>query len=92
MCRNIRRLFNLDPHATQDEIRDAATQYVRKVSGSTKPSNVNREAFDEAVDAVTEATTALLTSLTTQAPPRTREEERERTRKRTERRLAAQAS
>ena len=75
MCRNIRVLHNFEPPATVDEIESAALQYVRKVSGTTKPSAANQEAFDEAVRAVTEATRVLLDSLTTKAPPRDREVE-----------------
>ncbi len=73
MCRNIRRLHNFEPPATADEIRAAAQQYVRKVSGSTKPSKANAEAFALAVDEVAEATDRLLASLTTSAPPLDRE-------------------
>jgi hypothetical protein len=75
MCRNIRVLHNFEPPATDDEIEAAAIQYVRKVSGTTRPAAVNQEAFDEAVRAVTEATRALLDSLVTKAPPRDREVE-----------------
>jgi hypothetical protein len=75
MCRNIRVLHNFEPPTTEDEIRAAATQYVRKVSGTTRPSAANQEAFDEAVRAVTAATRALLDSLVTKAPPRDREVE-----------------
>ncbi|HZE40824.1 MAG TPA: DUF2277 domain-containing protein [Stackebrandtia sp.] len=78
MCRNIRRLNNLAPPATAEEIRDAAVQYVRKLSGAPKPSQANQAAFDAAVDAVAAASATLLESLTTTAPPRTREQERER--------------
>jgi len=73
MCRNIRVLHNFEPPATEDEIEAAAIQYVRKVSGSTRPSAANQAAFDEAVRAVTEATRALLASLVTNAAPRDRE-------------------
>jgi hypothetical protein len=75
MCRNIRVLHNFEPPATVDEIELAALQYVRKVSGTTKPSTANQEAFDEAVRAVTAATRVLLDSLTTKAPPRDRDVE-----------------
>ncbi|NUT46854.1 MAG: DUF2277 domain-containing protein [Saccharothrix sp.] len=75
MCRNIRVLHNFEPPADEDEIRAAAVQYVRKVSGSTHPSAANREAFDAAVEAVAEATRVLLESLVTNAPPRDREVE-----------------
>jgi len=72
MCRNIRVLHNFEPSATRDEIEAAAIQYVRKVSGATRPSTANQEAFDEAVRAVTEATAALLGALVTKAPYRDR--------------------
>jgi hypothetical protein len=75
MCRNIRVLHNFAPPATADEIEAAAIQYVRKVSGTTRPSATNEEAFAEAVRAVTEATHILLDSLVTKAPPRDREVE-----------------
>ncbi|MEV0679977.1 DUF2277 domain-containing protein [Actinosynnema sp. NPDC050436] len=75
MCRNIRVLHNFEPPAAEDEIRAAAIQYVRKVSGSTHPSAANQEAFDAAVEAVAEATRTLLDSLVTKAPPRDREVE-----------------
>ncbi|MEV0717802.1 DUF2277 domain-containing protein [Asanoa sp. NPDC050611] len=75
MCRNIRVLSNFEPPATEDEIESAALQYVRKVSGTTKPSAANQEAFDQAVQAVTEATRALLETLVIKAPPRDRETE-----------------
>ena len=75
MCRNIRPLFNFDPPANDDEVRAAAIQFVRKVSGYTRPSAANAAAFDEAVDAVAAASRALLDNLTTNAPPKSREEE-----------------
>jgi len=75
MCRNIRTLYNFEPPATDDEVRAAALQYVRKVSGFNKPSAANEEAFDRAVEAVAEASNALLASLTTAAPPKDREAE-----------------
>ena len=75
MCRNIRPLFNFEPETTDEEIRDAALQYVRKVSGFTKPSKANEEAFDRAVDAVSAATAELVAALTTNAPPKDREAE-----------------
>lgn len=74
MCRNIHRLYNIDPPVTEDEIRAAALQYVRKVSGSTKPSVANTEAFERAIDAVAAATAELMASLVTSAPPQDREE------------------
>lgn len=75
MCRNIRPLFNYEPPTTPDEIEAAALQYVRKVSGYTKPSQANAEAFERAVEAVTAATAQLLEDLQTSAPPRDREAE-----------------
>ncbi|ASU84524.1 DUF2277 domain-containing protein [Nocardiopsis gilva YIM 90087] len=92
MCRNIRRLHNYDPSATDAEIRDAALQYVRKISGSTRPSAANQEAFDRAVDAVALATADLLDSLVTTAPPRSREEDAARARERSQRRFETPAS
>jgi hypothetical protein len=88
MCRNIRTLHNFDPPATQEEIRASAIQYVRKVSGSTKPSRANEEAFARAVDEVAEASRRLLDSLVTTAPPRDREVEAERKRARAAERFA----
>ena len=73
MCRNIRTLHNFEPPATRDEVHAAALQYVRKVSGSTRPSQANQEAFDEAVREVTEVTRRLLERLVTTAPPKDRE-------------------
>jgi hypothetical protein len=75
MCRNIRVLNNFEPPATEDEVEAAALQYVRKVSGMTRPAAANQEAFDAAVQAVAEATRVLLESLVTKAPPRDREVE-----------------
>ena len=89
MCRNIRPLHNFAPPATQDEVRDAALQYVRKISGTTKPSKANAEAFDRAVDAVTEATARLLDELVTTAPPKDREVEAAKRQARYKRRVAA---
>lgn len=74
MCRNIKTLFNFEPPATDDEIRASALQFVRKVSGFTKPSKANEEAFDRAVEDVTEAARRLIDSLSTTAPPKDREE------------------
>lgn len=82
MCRNIRVLHNFEPPATEDEIRSAAVQYVRKVSGSTRPSAANQEAFDAAVEAVAEATRVLLEAMVTNAPPRDRETEAAKARER----------
>jgi hypothetical protein len=75
MCRNIRPLHNFDPAATEEEIRSAALQYVRKISGYNKPSQANAEAFDRAVDEVAEASARLLAHLVTSAPPKDREVE-----------------
>jgi hypothetical protein len=88
MCRNIRTLHNFAPSATDEEVQAAALQYVRKVSGSTKPSQVNAEAFDTAVRAVAEATRELLDSLITKAPPRDREVEAAKARARAAERYA----
>jgi hypothetical protein len=89
MCRNIRTLHNFEPAATDDEVRAAALQYVRKVSGSTKPSAANAEAFDRAVDEVTLATATLLEALVTTAPPKDRELEAAKRRARAAERFAA---
>jgi hypothetical protein len=89
MCRNIRTLHNFEPPATEDEVRAAALQYVRKVSGSTKPSQANAEAFDRAVDEVAQATTKLLDHLVTTAPPKDREVEAAKHRERSAKRFAA---
>ena len=86
MCRNIRVLHNFEPPATIDEIEAAALQYVRKVSGVTRPSTANSEAFDEAVRAVAAATRTLLEALVTKAPPRDREVEAAKARARAEQR------
>jgi hypothetical protein len=75
MCRNIRVLHNFDPPTTDDEVREAALQFVRKVSGSTRPSRANTEAFDQAIDEIAAATRRLLDGLATSAPPKTREAE-----------------
>jgi hypothetical protein len=75
MCRNIRTLFNFDPPVTHDEIRDASLQFVRKISGFTKPSKVNEPAFLKAIDEVAEISARLLQTLETSAPPKNREEE-----------------
>jgi hypothetical protein len=89
MCRNIRTLHNFEPPATEEEVRDAALQFVRKISGYNKPSQANVEAFDRAVDEVAEATTRLLSSLVTKAPPKDREVEAEKRRARSAQRFAA---
>jgi hypothetical protein len=75
MCRNIRTLHNFEPSATEDEVRSAALQYVRKISGFTKPSQANAEAFERAVDEVAEISARLLSELITSAPPKDREVE-----------------
>jgi hypothetical protein len=75
MCRNITRLYNFDPPATDEEVRSAALQYVRKISGFPRPSQANSDVFDEAVDAVAKASATLLEGLVTTAPPRDREAE-----------------
>jgi hypothetical protein len=92
MCRNIRVLHNFEPPATVDEIEAAALQYVRKVSGTTRPSTANQEAFDAAVRAVTEATRVLLDTLTIKAPPRDRDVEAAKARARAAERYGTRAS
>ena len=89
MCRNIHTLFNYDPPATDEEVRDAALQYVRKISGFTKPSQANEQAFNRAVDEVAAATRRLVDGLVTVAPPKDREVEAARARERSARRFAA---
>jgi hypothetical protein len=89
MCRNIRTLHNFEPPASDEEIRAAALQYVRKVSGATKPSRANTEAFDRAVDEVTAATARLLGGLVSVAPPKDREAEAAKRRARAAERYAA---
>jgi len=89
MCRNIRTLHNFEPPATDDEVRAAALQYVRKISGSTKPSQANAAAFERAVDAVTAVSAELLGELTTSAPPKDREVEAAKARERSAQRYAA---
>jgi hypothetical protein len=89
MCRNIRTLYNFDPPATEEEVRAAALQYVRKISGFTKPSRANEEAFERAIDAVTAASSELLNVLRTAAPPKNREEEAAKARARSAQRYAA---
>jgi hypothetical protein len=89
MCRNIRPLYNYEPPATDDEVRDAALQYVRKISGFTKPSQANAEAFERAVDAVAAASSQLLGELSTSAPPKDRDVEAAKARARFEARRAA---
>jgi hypothetical protein len=91
MCRNIKTLHNFEPPATEDEVNAAALQYVRKVSGSTKPSQANEPAFARAVAEVAAATNRLLAQLVTQAPPRDREIEAARARARAEKRFGRAA-
>jgi hypothetical protein len=88
MCRNIHTLFNFEPPATEEEVRDASLQYVRKISGFTKPSQANEEAFARAVDEVADATRRLVDSLVTTAAPKDREVEAERRRARAAERFA----
>ena len=89
MCRNIRTLYNFDPPATDEEVRAAAIQYVRKISGFTKPSRANEEAFARAIDAIAEVSAQLLRDLHTTAPPRDRETEAAKARARAAQRFAA---
>ena len=89
MCRNIQTLFNFEPPATEDEVLAASLQYVRKISGSTKPSQANEQAFERAVDEVTVASMHLLGALVTNAAPKDREVEAARSRARAEKRFAA---
>jgi hypothetical protein len=91
MCRNIRTLHNFEPPATDDEIQAAALQYVRKVSGSQKPSKANEAAFGRAIDEITASTRTLLAQLVTTAPPRDREAEAARARARAEKRFGRAA-
>jgi hypothetical protein len=88
MCRNIKTLANFAPPATEDEIRASALQFVRKLSGTTRPSQINESAFNQAVDEVTTAARRLIFSLKTNAPPRNREEEARKLRERARRRFA----
>jgi hypothetical protein len=89
MCRNIHQLHNFEPPATQDEVHAAALQYVRKVAGSTRPSQANQAAFDRAVAAIAAATAELLAELVTTAAPKNREEEAIKARARAEKRYAS---
>lgn len=89
MCRNIRTLYNFEPPATEDEIHSAALQYVRKISGFTKPSQANAEAFERAVEEVAEASARLLDQLVTVAPPKDREVEAAKRKARSAQRFAA---
>lgn len=88
MCRNIKTLFNFDPPVSEEEIRDAALQFVRKVSGFNKPSKANEAAFLAAVDEIAAASTRLLESLETKAPPKNRAEERAKARARAAQRFS----
>ena len=88
MCRNIRTLANFEPPATGDEIRASALQFVRKLSGTTKPSRANEAAFNQAVDEVTDSARRLIRSLHINAPPRNREEERIKAKERSLKRFA----
>jgi len=88
MCRNIKTLFNFEPPATKDEIRAASLQFVRKLSGTTRPSRANEPAFERAVDEVAEIAERLLESLVTNAPPRNREVEAEKAKERAAKRFA----
>jgi hypothetical protein len=89
MCRNIRTLYNFEPPASEEEVRAAALQYVRKISGFSKPSQANAEAFEAAIDAVAEASGRLLDALVTNAPPKDREVEAAKARERSAQRYAA---
>jgi hypothetical protein len=91
MCRNIRTLFNFDPPATEDEIRASALQFVRKLSGFSRPSKANEAAFERAVDEVTDVARRLITSLETNAPPRDREVEAAKAKARAAERYARMA-
>jgi len=88
MCRNIRTLYNYEPPATEEEVRAAAVQYVRKISGFSKPSRANADAFEEAVDAVAEVSVTLLDRLVTSAPPKDRDVEAAKARARAAERFA----
>lgn len=88
MCRNIRTLYNFEPPATEEEVESAALQYVRKISGFTKPSKANEDAFALAVEEVTAASRRLLEALVTTAPPKDREVEAEKARERARQRFA----
>ena len=92
MCRNIRPLFNFEPVATDDEVRAASLQFVRKISGFTKPSHSNQEAFERAVDDVARAARTLVDALTTTAPPKDRETEAAKARARAAQRFGASPS
>jgi hypothetical protein len=89
MCRSIQRLYNVDPPVTDDEVHAAARQFVRKISGSTKPSQANNAVFERAIDEITEASRRLLGTLVTQAPPQDREAQAERRRLNRQQQLVA---
>ena len=89
MCRNIKVLANFEPPATENEIRASALQFVRKLSGTTKPSQANEAAFNQAVDEVTEAAEKLIRSLKTNAPPKNRDEEARKAKERSAKRFAS---
>jgi hypothetical protein len=91
MCRNIKTLFNFDPPATDEEIRDASLQFVRKLSGFTKPSKANEAAFNQAIDEVAASARVLIDSLTTAADPRNRDEVAARLRERSVQRFGARS-
>jgi hypothetical protein len=91
MCRNIKTLANFEPPATDEEIRASALQFVRKLSGTARPSRANQDAFDQAIDEVTAAAARLVRSLQTSAPPRTRDEEARKARERSARRFPERA-
>ena len=91
MCRNIRPLFNFEPPAGETDVRNASLQFIRKISGTNKPSKVNQEAFDRAIDEVTESCQRLLGSLVTTVPPRNRQEFEEKHREKSRQRFARQA-
>ena len=92
MCRNIKPLFNFEPPATEEEVRASALQFVRKVSGFTKPSKANQVAFEKAVDHVTQVTQELLSALSTSAPPKDREVEAAKARARAAKRFGTEAA
>ena len=92
MCRNIKTLANFEPPATDDEIRASALQFIRKLSGTTRPSRANEQAFERAVEEVTAVAQRLIDSLKTSAPPRNREEEARKARERSRERYATATS
>jgi hypothetical protein len=92
MCRNIKPLFNFEPPATDEEMEASSLQFVRKISGSTKPSKANREVFERAVEDVSKVARTLIDSLVTNAPPRNREEEAAKARRRAEKRFGTRGA